>query len=51
MIKVMNLVGILIAPFAIRNLSWGIKGLIVLVCLILLAIAVSLSKRGAVVQE
>jgi K(+)-stimulated pyrophosphate-energized sodium pump len=50
MIKVMNLVGILIAPFAIRNLSWGTKGLIVLVCLILLAIAVALSKRGAVVK-
>jgi len=51
MIKVMNLVGILIAPFAIRNLSWGIKGVIVAICLILLAIAVALSKRGAVVQE
>ncbi len=51
MIKVMNLVGILIAPFAIRHLSWGVRGLIIAVCLILLAIAVALSKRGAVGQE
>jgi len=51
MIKVMNLVGILIAPFAIRELGWGTKGLIVLTCLILLAIAVALSKRGAVIEE
>jgi len=50
MIKVMNLVGILIAPFAIRDLSWGTRGLIVLFCLLLLAIAVALSKRGAVGQ-
>jgi len=51
MIKVMNLVGILIAPFAIRDLSWGTRGLIVLFCLLLLAIAVALSKRGAVGQD
>jgi K(+)-stimulated pyrophosphate-energized sodium pump len=51
MIKVMNLVGILIAPFAIRQVSWGVKGLIVAICLILLAIAVVLSKRGVVRQE
>jgi K(+)-stimulated pyrophosphate-energized sodium pump len=51
MIKVMNLVGILIAPFAIRQLSWGARGLIIAVCLILLAIAVALSKRGVMGQE
>jgi hypothetical protein len=44
-------VGILIAPFAIRNLSWGVRGLIIAICLLLLAIAVALSKRGGVGQE
>ncbi len=49
MIKVMNLVGILTAPFAIRELSLLARVIIVVVCLIALSIAVAFSKRGAIV--
>ena len=51
MIKVMNLVGILIAPFVIRDLGMATRGLIVLVALGLLVVAVVLSKRGTIVEE
>jgi len=48
MIKVMNLVAILIAPFAIRDISWGLRGVVVVACVALLAIAVNFSKRGSI---
>ena len=48
LIKVMNLVSILVAPFAIREFSWGTRGVIIAVCLILLGIAVGFSKRGSI---
>jgi K(+)-stimulated pyrophosphate-energized sodium pump len=51
LIKVMNLVSILVAPFAIREFSWGTRGVIIAVCLILLGIAVGFSKRGSIAKE
>ncbi len=51
MIKVMNLVGILMAPFVIRDLSWWIKGVVVAVSLILIGVAVAFSKRGSIVER
>ena len=51
LIKVMNLVSLLVAPFAIRDLGWGIRGPIVAVCLALLALAVWFSKRGGIQEE
>jgi K(+)-stimulated pyrophosphate-energized sodium pump len=48
MIKVMNLVGILIAPFVIHDLGMAARGLIVTVSLALLALSVVLSKRGSI---
>jgi K(+)-stimulated pyrophosphate-energized sodium pump len=45
LIKVMNLVGILIAPVAISPISMGARIGIVAGCFVLLAIAVSFSKR------
>lgn len=50
LIKVMNLVGILVAPFAIRSIPFLTRGVIVLVCLIALGIAVTFSKRGKLEQ-
>jgi K(+)-stimulated pyrophosphate-energized sodium pump len=50
LIKVMNLVSILAAPFAIRELGWGIRGPIVALCIALLALAVWFSKRGGIQQ-
>jgi K(+)-stimulated pyrophosphate-energized sodium pump len=46
MIKVMNLVGILIAPFAIQDISTAARLTIVLVCLVALAIAVFFNKKS-----
>jgi K(+)-stimulated pyrophosphate-energized sodium pump len=51
LIKVMNLVSLLVAPFAIRELGWGIRGPIVAVSLALLALAVWFSKRGGIQEE
>lgn len=51
MIKVMNLVAILIAPLAIRQISWGTRGMIVLACAIILGLSVLFSKRGSIVVE
>ncbi|MBI4530351.1 MAG: sodium/proton-translocating pyrophosphatase, partial [Candidatus Latescibacteria bacterium] len=51
LIKVMNLVGILIAPLAIRDLSMGVRGVIIVLCLVALGIAVMFSKRGSIVEE
>jgi K(+)-stimulated pyrophosphate-energized sodium pump len=45
MIKVMNLVGILIAPMAIAPMSVTVRTAIVVVCVVFLAGAVMLSKR------
>lgn len=51
LIKVMNLVAILAAPFAIRELGWGIRGPIIAVCVALLALAVWFSKRGGIQEQ
>jgi K(+)-stimulated pyrophosphate-energized sodium pump len=51
LIKVMNLVSILVAPFAIRQFSWATRGAILAVCLVLLGIAVSFSKRGSIAGD
>jgi K(+)-stimulated pyrophosphate-energized sodium pump len=51
LIKVMNLVSILVAPFAIREISWTVRGGVILLCLILLAIAVAFSKRGSIAKQ
>jgi K(+)-stimulated pyrophosphate-energized sodium pump len=51
LIKVMNLVSIMVAPFAIREFSWAVRGTIVVACLILIGIAVAFSKRGAIAEE
>lgn len=51
MIKVMNLVAILIAPMAIRQISWGTRGLIVSASVIALGLSVLFSKRGSIVEE
>lgn len=50
LIKVMNLVGILIAPFVIRDITWQTKTAIAVVCVILLAIAINFSKRGGIAK-
>jgi K(+)-stimulated pyrophosphate-energized sodium pump len=51
LIKVMNLVSILVAPFAIQKYSWPVRGAIIATCLILLGIAISFSKRGSIAEE
>ena len=51
LIKVMNLVGILIAPFVIRDISWKARAIIAAVCLVLLAVAVMFSKRGGLAKK
>jgi K(+)-stimulated pyrophosphate-energized sodium pump len=51
LIKVMNLVGILVAPFAIKDLSTGTKVFVSVVCFLVLAVAVMLSKRGSLADK
>ncbi|MGD0266329.1 MAG: sodium-translocating pyrophosphatase [Candidatus Methylomirabilota bacterium] len=51
MIKVMNLVGILVAPLAIRDISGGTRFLIFLVCLVILGASAAFSKRGSIAEE
>src|SRR5215472_6792437 len=53
MIKVMNLVGILAAPFTTVSLSApsGARMWVVVLSVVLLAIAVALSKRGSIAEE
>ncbi|MDE2180288.1 MAG: sodium-translocating pyrophosphatase [candidate division NC10 bacterium] len=51
MIKVMNLVAILIAPLAIRQIGWGARAMIVLACVTILGLSVLFSKRGSIVEE
>ncbi len=49
LIKVMNLVAILVVPFAIQPMSHVLRGVIVVACLVVLGISVMLSHRGAIV--
>jgi K(+)-stimulated pyrophosphate-energized sodium pump len=49
LIKVMNLVAILMAPLATQTIAVGVRWLITVVCLAVLAAAVAFSKRGAIV--
>jgi len=52
LIKVMNLVGILIAPIVIRgDIPDGVRGGVVVACLAALTIAVWFSKRGSIVER
>jgi K(+)-stimulated pyrophosphate-energized sodium pump len=51
LIKVMNLVGILIAPFAIRDISLTVRITIISICLVALIIAVAFSKRGGLSEK
>ncbi|MDE2320477.1 MAG: sodium-translocating pyrophosphatase [candidate division NC10 bacterium] len=51
MIKVMNLVAILIAPLAIRQIGFGTRAMIVLACVTILGLSVLFSKRGSIVEE
>ncbi|HEX9764372.1 MAG TPA: sodium/proton-translocating pyrophosphatase, partial [Candidatus Acidoferrales bacterium] len=48
LIKVMNLVAILVAPFAIRPWGWEVRGPIVGLCLAALGVAIWFSKRGGI---
>jgi len=50
LIKVMNLVSILVAPFATRPLAWTARGGIIAACLLLLGIAIAFSKRGSLAE-
>ncbi|MEN2998922.1 MAG: sodium-translocating pyrophosphatase [Brevinematia bacterium] len=51
LIKVINLVSLLIAPVVILDLSIWIKAIVVAGSLVILGIAVALSKRGAITEE
>ncbi len=51
MIKVMNLVAILIAPLAIRQMGGGVRFMIFLACVIVLGLSVAFSKRGSIAEE
>ncbi len=51
MIKVMNLVSILIAPLAIREMSAGTRWFIFLIALVVLGFSVTFSKRGSIAEE
>jgi K(+)-stimulated pyrophosphate-energized sodium pump len=48
LIKVMNLVAILVAPFVIHDYGWEVRGPVIAVALALLAFAVWFSKRGGI---
>ncbi|MGH9463635.1 MAG: sodium-translocating pyrophosphatase [Vicinamibacteria bacterium] len=50
LIKVMNLVAILVAPFVIQDLSLGIRIALVAVALLAIAAAVAYSKRGSIAE-
>lgn len=52
LIKVMNLVGVLIAPVIINpNISVATRTAVVVLCVIALTMAVSFSKRGSIVDQ
>ena len=50
LIKVMNLVGILLAPIAIRDISIGTRSIIAIICIVLLGIAIALNRRGSLLE-
>jgi K(+)-stimulated pyrophosphate-energized sodium pump len=50
-IKVMNLVAILIAPLVIGDLPLTVRGVVVVAALVVIALAVWMSKRGTLVQR
>jgi len=51
LIKVMNLVGILIAPMVIKDIPIGTRIAVVVVCLALLSVAVAFSKRTSAEEK
>jgi K(+)-stimulated pyrophosphate-energized sodium pump len=51
LIKVMNLVSLLIAPVVIAPLGWAVRGTIVAVAVVLMAVAVAVNRRSAVTRE
>ncbi|MFH1825065.1 MAG: sodium-translocating pyrophosphatase [Candidatus Firestonebacteria bacterium] len=51
MIKVMNLVGILLAPIAIKNISIETRIIIAIVCISLLGIAIALNRKGSLLSK
>jgi len=51
MIKVMNLVAILIAPLAIKNISAGTRWFVFLAAVVVLGFSVGFSKRGSIAEE
>lgn len=51
MIKVMNLVAILVAPLAIRDIASTTRLIIFAVCLLILGFSVAFSKRGSIAEE
>jgi len=51
MIKVMNLVGILLAPIAIKDISFETRILIAVVCIFLLGIAIALNRKGSLLER
>jgi len=51
MIKVMNLVAILIAPLAIRQIGGGTRFMIFLACVVVLGLSVAFSKRGSIAED
>jgi K(+)-stimulated pyrophosphate-energized sodium pump len=51
LIKVMNLVGILMAPIVIKEIPVGVKAVVSLLAIIALAVAVWMSKRGGLAEE
>jgi K(+)-stimulated pyrophosphate-energized sodium pump len=51
LIKVMNLVAILVAPFVIRGYGWEIRGPVIAAAMILLGFAIWFSKRGGIAGD
>ncbi|MBC7327741.1 sodium-translocating pyrophosphatase [bacterium] len=51
LIKVMNLVGILIAPIVIKEIPPAVKAIVAILAVIALAVAVWMSKRGSLAEE
>lgn len=51
LIKVMNLVGILVAPMVIKEIPLGVKVVVAFAAVLALAVAVWMSKRGGLAEE
>jgi K(+)-stimulated pyrophosphate-energized sodium pump len=51
LIKVMNLVGILMAPMVIKEMAVGVKVVVAVLAVIALVVAVWMSKRGGLAEE